>query len=132
MSGRTISRRKLAGYVASELQSGDGNDAIKKAAAYLIETGQTHSVGLLVRDIEEILAHSGIVVADTTSARPLTADDKTAIAKLLGAKELHTREVVDPSVLGGVRIEMSGKRLDATLQHKIDLLKEIDSRRGTT
>lgn len=131
MSGRTISRRKLAGFVADKLQSGDGKDAIAKAAAYLIETRQTHSAGLLVRDIEEILASSGIVVADTTSARRLSEEDKTAIAKLLHAKQLHTRETVDPSVLGGVRIEVSGKRLDATLRRKIDLLKEIDSRKGT-
>ena len=54
-----------------------------------------------------------------------------SIATLLGATELHTRETIDPSVLGGFRVEMSGKRLDATLKHKIDLLKEIDSRKGT-
>lgn len=131
MSGRTISRRKLAEFVADQLQSGDGKDATLKAAAYLIETRQKHSVRLLVRDIEEIMASSGIFVVDTTSARPLSENDKAAIAKLLGAKQLHTRESVDPSVLGGVRIEMSGKHFDGTLKHKIDLLKEIDSRKGT-
>lgn len=131
MSGRTVSRRKLAGFVAEQLQTGDGKDAIKKAAAYLVETGQTHSAELLVRDIEEILAGNGTVIADITSARPLTKEDKATIAKLLGAKELHTREVVDSSVLGGFRVEAAGKRLDATLKHKIDSLKEIDSRKGT-
>lgn len=132
MSGRTLSRRKLAGFIASELEAGKGKDAIQKAAAYLIENRQTHSVDSLVRDIEEILAQSGTVVADITSARPLGKEDKAAIARLLGAKELHTRETIDPSVLGGVRVEMSGKRLDATLKAKIDLLKEIDSRKGTS
>lgn len=131
MSGRTISRRKLAGYLAEQLQSGNAKDAIKQAAAYLVETKQTRSTGLLVRDIEEHLAQTGTVVADITSARPLSSEDKKAIAKLLDAKELHVRETVDPSVLGGVRVEVSGKRLDATLRHKIDLLKEIDSRKGT-
>lgn len=132
MSGRTLSRRKLAGFVAEQLQSGDASAAIQQAAAYLIETKQTHSVDLLVRDIEEILAGQGDVVADVTSARALSDEDKAAIAALLGAKRLHAREIIDPSVLGGVRIEMSGKRLDATLKHKIDLLKEIDSRKGTS
>lgn len=131
MSGR-VSRRKLAGYVASELRAGNGKGVMQQAAAYLIETGQTHSVDSLVRDIEEILAENGTVVADLTSARPLNKEDKAAIAALLGAKELHARETVDPSVLGGVRVEMSGKRLDGTLKHKIDLLKEIDSRKGTS
>jgi len=131
MSGRTVTRRRLAEFVANELQTGGGEEAITKAAAYLIESGKKRDVGLLVRDIEEILASKGTVVADITSARPLSSEDKTAIAKLLGASQLHARETIDPSVLGGVRIEMSGKRLDATLKHKIDLLKEIDSRKGT-
>lgn len=131
MSGRTISRRKLAEFVADKLQSGDAKYAIKQAAAYLIETKQTHSTGLLVRDIEKILAGRGTVIADTTSARLLTEKDKALIAKLLNAKELHTRETIDPSVLGGVRVEISGKRLDATIKHRIDLLKEMDTRKGT-
>ena len=131
MGGRLVSRRKLAGYVAEQVQSGGGATAIRQAAAYLIETKQTHSVDLLVRDVEEILADQGTVVADITSARQLSAEDKASIATLLGATQLHAREVIDPSVLGGVRIETSGKRLDATLKHKIDLLKEIDSRKGT-
>lgn len=131
MSGRTISRRKLAEFVADKLQTGDAKYVIKQAAAYLIETKQIHSTGLLVRDIEEILAGKGTVIADTTSARLLTEKDKALIAKLLNAKELHTRETIDPSVLGGVRVEISGKRLDATIKHRIDLLKEMDTRKGT-
>ena len=130
-AGRKLSRRKLAVFVADELQSGDGEKAISQAAAYLIETKQKHSVELLVRDIEEILADNGTVVADVTSARKLSEDEKLAIAKLLDAKKLYTREIVDPSVLGGVHIAAGGKRLDATLKHRIDSLKEIDSRKGT-
>ena len=131
MSGRTISRRKLAEFVAEKLQSGEGKDALQQAAAYMLETKQTRNVELLVRDIEDVMAKNGIVVADVTSARPLSKDDKATIAKLLNAKELHARETIDPSVLGGVRVEASGQRLDATLKHKIDSLKEIDSRKGT-
>ena len=130
-AGRKLSRRKLAVFVADELQSGDGEKAVSQAAAYLIETKQKHSVELLVRDIEEILADNGTVVADVTSARKLSEDEKLAIAKLLDAKKLYTRETVDPSVLGGVHIAAGGKRLDSTLKHRIDSLKEIDSRKGT-
>lgn len=129
--GAKVSRRKLAEFVADSIQSGKGKDALAKAAAYLIETKQKRGVELLVRDVEEVLAEDGIVVADITSARSLSAKDKDAVAALLGAKQLHVREIIDPSVLGGVRVETTGKRLDATLKHKIDSLKEIDSRKGT-
>lgn len=130
-AGRKLSRRKLAVFVADQIEAGDGEAAINQAAAYMIETKQKHSIELLVRDVEEILASHGIVVADVTSAREISEEEKAAIAKLLGAKKLHTRESIDPSVLGGVRIAAGGKRLDATLKHKIDSLKEIDSRKGT-
>jgi len=128
--GRKLSRRKLAGYIADQIQSGQGEAAILQAAAYIIEMKQTHNTGLLVRDIEQKLAHAGTVIADTVSARALTEEDKSKIAKLFGAKQLHTRETIDASVLGGVRVEAAGKRLDATLKHRIDSLKEIDSRKG--
>lgn len=129
--GARISRRKIAQFVADSIRSGAGEDALKMAAAYLIETGQTRSVDLLVRDVEEILAGSGIVVADITSARPLSQKDKDEVASLFGARQLHVREIIDPSVLGGLRVETTGRRLDATLKHKIDSLKEIDLRKGT-
>lgn len=130
-AGGKISRRKLARFVADGMQSGDGDDVLQKAAAYLIESKQTRSVDVLVRDIEEVLMEDGVVVADIISARPLSAEDKKTVAALLGATQLHARETNDPSVLGGVRVETTGRRFDGTLKHKIDSLKEIDSRRGT-
>lgn len=130
-AGTRVSRRKIAQFVADGIQSGNGKDALTKAAAYLIDSKQTRSVDLLVRDVEEILAGDGVVVADVTSARPLSKKDKDAVADLLGATQLHVREIIDPSVLGGLRVETTGKRLDATLKTRIDSLKEIDSRKGT-
>lgn len=130
-TGRKLSRRKIADYIASELMSGSGETAIKQAAAYMIETKQKHAIDLLVRDVEELLADNGTVIADLTSARTLSKDEKEAVAKILGAKQLHVREKIDPSVLGGVRIEAAGRRLDATLKHKIDSLKKTESRKGT-
>ena len=131
MSGRTVSRRKLADFVAQELSQGNGTRALQQAAAYLVETRQTHSVGLLVRDIEAALARSGVVVADVVSAHTLTKEDKAAIAEIFSARELHTREIIDTDALGGLRIEAAGKRLDATLRRKINLLKETGLRKGT-
>ena len=131
-AGRTLSRRSLARFVAEKLESGKVDDVIEQAAAYMIETKQKHSIELLVRDIEAILAEQGTVIADVTSARALSQSDKDRIAGILNAKKLHVRETIDPTVLGGLKIEAAGRRLDATLKHKIDSLKEIDSRKGTS
>ena len=124
MAGERISRRKLAAFFADKLAEGAPRaDLMTQAAAYLIETRLTRDVPLLVRDIEDQLMARGIVVADVTAAHPLTEDIKAQIADLLGAKDLQIRETVDASVLGGIRVEVPGKRYDATLRRKINQLK---------
>jgi F-type H+-transporting ATPase subunit delta len=119
-----ISRRKLAAYAADQLVDGKKTGAVvKEVAAFLIDTKRTREAELLVRDIESALAERGIVVADVTSAFPLTDALKVDVKRLIGSKELVLRETVDPSVLGGVRVLTPGKRLDATLKRKIQALK---------
>ena len=119
-----ISRRKIADYTAEQLVSGKkASDVIKEVAAFLIDTKRTREAELLVRDIETALASRGIVVADITSAFPLTEALKADVKKLVGSKELLLRETVDPGVLGGIRLQIPGKRLDATLKRKIQALK---------
>lgn len=127
MAGMRITRRKLAAFMADKLASGaPADDVLQQAAAYLIETKQTHDVELLVRDVEDELMRRGIVVADVTAARPLSGEAKAAIARLLDAKDLHVRETVDASVLGGIKVEVPGKRYDATLRRRINLLKSAE------
>lgn len=122
--GRKLSRRRVAEFVAERLVSGDSDAALQQAAAYMIETKQKHAIDLLIRDIEEVLSGDGTVIADITSARELTEAEKDRIARLFEAKKLYVRETIDPKVLGGIKVEAAGKRLDATLKHRIDLLKE--------
>ena len=119
-----LSRRKIAAHVAGKLTSGvTMAETLQELAAYLIDTRRTRELDLLVRDIEDALATRGIIVADVTSAHPLDATLKAEIAKLVGGKSLQLREVVDPLVLGGVRVTIPGKRYDGTLQRKLTALK---------
>ena len=122
--GARISRRKLAQYAAKRLVEGEKTGLVlKDVAAFLIDARRTREVELIVRDIETALAERGVIVADVTSAFPLTESIKDEVKKLVGGKQLVLRETVDPSVLGGIRLETPGKRLDATLQRKILALK---------
>ena len=124
MAGR-LSRRKLALYAVDKLHGGaKSSDVIKEVAAYLVETRRTRELDLLVRDIEGELAARGTVVADVTTARPLTDALKKQISTLVNAKDLHLREMIDPSLLGGMRIDIPGKRFDGTLRRKLVALKE--------
>jgi F-type H+-transporting ATPase subunit delta len=119
-----LSRRKLAAYVADKLQDGvSASEVLREVAAYLIDTRRTRELELLVRDIEDALAVRGVVVADVTTAHALGEELKSEISALVGAKKLQIRETIDESVLGGVRIDIPGKRFDGTIRHKLTALR---------
>lgn len=123
MAGR-LSRHKIALFAVDKIMSGAApHGVLKQVAAYLVDTRRTRELDLLVRDIEGEFAARGIVVADITSAHQLTETLKKQIAELVNAKSLQVREIIDPSVIGGVRVDIPGKRFDATLQHMIATLK---------
>ena len=128
MAASTISQRRLAAYVSGQLlASGDKKRLIKELAAYLIETGRVGDLNQVVAAIEEALASRGAVVATVTTARPLSPENKQAIVEQFtptGA-ELYIREQIDPSVIGGFKIELPGSQFDGTVIHKLTTLKGI-------
>ena len=67
-----------------------------------------------------------VVEAAVTSAVPLSEAERSALrvklAKLSG-RQVTLIETVDPSVIGGVRVEMDGKRYDNTIQDRLGRLR---------
>lgn len=121
-----ISRRKLANYVVEAIEHGSGADeAIAELAAYLIETKRTREAELVVRSIEDTLAEHGTVIAHVSSAHPLDENVHETIQRLLNASTLHLTKEVDPSLIGGIRVEAPGKRLDATVKRNILALSQV-------
>lgn len=119
-----LSRRRLARYVADAVVDSKQNEAraIQSVAAYLYNTGRTGEVELLGRDIEAALADRGITIANVTSAHPLNESLKQSVSTLVGG-DVRIRETVDGTVLGGVKVDVPGKRFDGTIRHKLDTLK---------
>jgi F-type H+-transporting ATPase subunit delta len=124
MAGR-LSRRKIALYAVNRLTLDEAGLAAvtREVAAFLVDTKRIRELDLLVRDIEAELALRGIVVADVTSAYPLTDGIKKEIGDLVGAKDLKLRETIDGDVLGGVRVDIPGGRFDGTIRHRLAVLK---------
>lgn len=119
-----LSRRKMATYVADKLVAGTPVDeALREVAAYLQDSGRTREQELLVRDIEDEMAARGIVVADVASAYPLDDSIKEKIKAMTGAKSVQVRQSVDESLLGGIRVDVPGKRFDGTIRYKLNALK---------
>lgn len=120
-----LSRRKIASYYADELIA--GRDIVHNLAAYLVDSRRLREIELIVRDIESALADRGVVVADVTTSRALTDQAKTAIQNYIkvttSAKTIELRQSTDSDLLGGVKVAVPGRELDATIRHRLNLLK---------
>lgn len=123
MVAQRISRTKLARHAADELMSGR-KEVIREIAAYLIESGRTGEVDLVIRSIYDELEMRGIILAEVTLAHELTADMHAAIKQLTGAEQLEIRETINPDILGGIRVSTPSRVLDATLQQRLATLRE--------
>ena len=68
----------------------------------------------------------GIVEAHVTSAVALSDQDKEALRQKLhqiSGKQVAIISGVDPALIGGIRVEMEGRRYDNTIQNKLGRLK---------
>ena len=76
---------------------------------------------------ERYNADHGILEATVTSAVPLSdAEREKLLAKLQAktGKTIRLTEKTDPSVLGGLRLDLAGERLDGTVQRRLELLRD--------
>jgi F-type H+-transporting ATPase subunit delta len=125
---RKLSRRAITEHIAERLLAGDPQEKLmSQLAAYLIETRRTNELNLMVRDIQYSLAQKGHVAGTVVSAFELSAAAKKSVEAFAkdvsGASAVTLEMVVDPSVLGGIKVSLPGKELDATVSRKLTLLK---------
>lgn len=93
----------------------------------LTQNGRAAALSGVIGGYEALWARkTGVVGAEVTSARPLSAAQlnkiKSALRAALGQDpELEAR--VDPSILGGLKVKVGSKLFDASLKTKLDTLK---------
>lgn len=73
-------------------------------------------------------ADHGILVVRAVTAVPLSAAQEAALksklAKITG-KIIELQNRIDPACLGGVRLDYDGKRVDDTVAHRLDTIRDI-------
>lgn len=89
----------------------------------LLEKGLLHEFSDCVKAYRaRYLQDNGIVEASVTTAVPLDDGQWKKLMEKLSAmtgKQIVLKERLDPAVLGGVRLEMDGKRYDNTVQSRL-------------
>ena len=71
---------------------------------------------------------NGILRVNAVTAVALTsqqADKLTQKLSRITGKEIALRNRIDPAVLGGVRLDYDGQRLDDTVSHRMDAIREL-------
>ncbi|RXT58311.1 ATP synthase F1 subunit delta [Lacticaseibacillus chiayiensis] len=70
---------------------------------------------------------AGIIKATVTTAVALSANQadalRSAITERFGMKSTQLEQIVDPSVIGGVRIQAHGSVIDGTIKHRFEKMK---------
>ena len=70
----------------------------------------------------------GILPVTAVTAVPLSAEQTDALTKKLSritGKTISLRSRVNPDVLGGVRLDYDGKRLDDTVSHRLESIHSL-------
>jgi F-type H+-transporting ATPase subunit delta len=87
-------------------------------------SGSYRTVSVALSEYEQVAAEvHGQGVATVRVARPLAEADKTRLAAALKRqydRDVHLNEIVDPDVIGGIRVEIGDDVIDGTVLSRLD------------
>ena len=123
-------RTRLARLLADRtLEKGVSKRFDREIAAYLLSEGRVNELDSLLRDVQADWAEAGHVEVTARSAFPLSAavraDIKREVKKIYpSAKQIVINEVIDPEVVGGVRLNLPHRQLDLSIRTKLNSFKQ--------
>jgi len=95
----------------------------------MVSRGHVSALDNMVREYEELSRqYRGESTARVLSAVPLKESEAVAIRKELEKRFGHTVTVqceVDPSLIGGVRVEVEGRVIDGSIRNKLEQIKDV-------
>ena len=122
LSSPAISKAERTGLL-DQAFSGQVHPYVLNFCKILLEKGLLHEFSDCVKAYRaRYLQDNGIVEASVTTAVPLDDGQRKKLMEKLSAmtgKQIVLKERLDPAVLGGVRLEMDGKRYDNTVQSRL-------------
>ena len=124
-------RTRLAGAIADRtLKDGASPKLAQEIAAYLLSEGRVSELNSILRDVQADWANAGYVEVLAASAHALSSEVKANITKQAkslfpAAKQIVVTEVHDPSVVGGVRLNLANQQLDLSVEAKLNQFKQL-------
>lgn len=113
--------------LVGRLLGGKASEQTIAILSHLVQQPRGRRIGELVRDASRIVAdQAGKLVATVITATPLTDGQAARVARALGeqhGKDISINHVVDPSVVGGVRVQIGGDVIDGTVSTRLSELR---------
>jgi F-type H+-transporting ATPase subunit delta len=95
----------------------------------MVARGHIGSLDQMARDYEELRReYRGESMARVLSAVPLKESEAVAIRAELEKRFGHGISIqceVDPSLIGGVRVEVEGRVIDGSIRNKLEQIKDV-------
>ncbi|WP_042470901.1 F0F1 ATP synthase subunit delta [Bacillus ndiopicus] len=106
----------------------NANSAVLNIVQLLVDKQRISDI-VAVAEAFQVLATAAAGAAEATvySTRSLTeaenAEISAAFAKLVGKSKLEIKNIIEPSILGGVRVQIGNYIYDSTIASKLEGLK---------
>lgn len=95
----------------------------------LCEHGRISELDACVKEYKLLLSeYHRRILATVRSRVPLTQEEMARLTKKLETISGHSVELVcehDPTLLGGLVVEMDGRRIDGSLRHRLHEVKDV-------
>jgi len=95
----------------------------------MISRGHIYLLKEVIRDYRELAReHRGESVVRITSAVPLTDGELSALLAKLEktfSRKMVPECTVDPSLIGGIRVETEGRVMDGSIRSRLEQIKEV-------
>ena len=114
---------------------GDADELIRNFVRLLTEKGRSGEIREIAREFEALVAQEqGILDVELTTAVELSQKDFDALVARVGkasGRKVRASRVVDPSLVGGLVLQVGSRRLDASIRGRLERLRqELTTRRS--
>jgi F-type H+-transporting ATPase subunit delta len=115
---------------------GDADELVRNFVRLLAEKGRAGELDEIAREFEALVAQDqGILGVELTTAVELSQqgfDDLVARVGQASGREVRASRAVDPTLVGGLVLQIGSRRLDASIRGRLDRLRqELTTRRST-
>lgn len=118
------STSQIATAILNMSKSSGSKKLSSQIAAYLVKERRSEDLDQIMREVKrQREAKDGIVEADLWAAFPASSDEIKHIMKLIDVDKYIINKIEDKEMVGGVRVEASGKSLDLTVRNRLNQLK---------